>query len=276
VDTIRLTLISAVGMMVVAIAAVIYWRRATKLPFRWFWLGAGLWTVAVALKVVCAMLANAPVIGFLKAHVSRTFLVIDGGLFIGLESSLFEIGLTLLAVLVWRQLGKDADRAIGIGVGAGAFEALLLGLASFIAMLTVLAGLPETEKVSEAVNKVATVTPLFWLAAPVERIIAILCHASSRALVLLGVTQRRPMMVFWGFLLFTVLDGIAGAAHISGFVGKGSMWWIELAVLPFALISIPILQWCYARWGRGAQDTEIASDTSAEQGNEGQTETSLH
>lgn len=27
-----------------------------------------------------------------------------------------------------------------------------------------------------------------------------------------------------------------------------SMWWIELAILPCALISIPIIRWCIGRW----------------------------
>ena len=267
-DNVTISLIPAVGMMIVASAAVIYWCRVSKLQFRWFWVGAGLWTVAVILKVICALLTNAAVIGFMKKNLSYLSLVIGGGLFIGIQSSLFEIGLTLLAVLVWRQLGKDAKRAVGIGIGAGAFEAMLLGLVSLIGILTVLAGVPGTEKVREGIDTVAAVTPFFWLLAPIERIIAILCHASSRALVLLGVTNRKHMLVFWGFLIFTVLDGVAGAAHVSGKIGKISMWWIELAILPFALISIPILRWCYASWGRGG-DERIESETSAQQGTEG-------
>lgn len=267
-DNVTISLVPAVGMILVATAAVIYWRRVSKLPLRWFWLGAGLWTVAIVLKVICSLLTDAAVMGFMKRNLSYPSLVIGGGLFIGIQSSVFEIGLTLLAVLVWRQLGKDAERAVGIGIGAGAFEAMLLGIAALIGVLTVLAGVQGTEKVREGIDTAAAVTPFFWLLAPVERMIAILCHASSRALVLLGVTKRKPMMVFWGFLLFTMLDGVVGAAHVSGKIGKISMWWIELAILPFALISIPILIWCYARWGRG-RDDRMESETSRPPGDEG-------
>jgi hypothetical protein len=60
-------LASALGMMLVAIVAVISWRCISHVSFRWFWIGAGLWTIAVAVKVVCALATNAAVIGFLRA-----------------------------------------------------------------------------------------------------------------------------------------------------------------------------------------------------------------
>lgn len=259
-----LCLMSALGMITVAVVAVICWRWFSRVQFRWFWAGAGLWAVAVLLKIICALLMNEAVIGFLKEKLPYSPLVLVGGLFVGVQSSVFEIGLTFLAVLVWRRLGRDADRAIAIGTGAGAFEALLLGAASLISMLTALAGVPGTEPVRESIATVAATTPLFWLVGPVERIIAILCHASTRALVLLGVTHRKPVMVLSGFLIFTLLDGVAGAAHVSGMIGKVSTWWIELAVLPFALISIPILRWCYAAWPAQG-DHRTGSETSAQQ-----------
>ena len=247
-ENVTISLVPAVGMMIVASIAVIYWRRVSGLRYRWFWTGAALWTVAVALKAACALLTNASVIGFMKENLSYPILVFGGALYLGVQSSLFEIGLTMLAVLIWRQFGLEAGRAIGIGIGAGAFEAILLGISSLVAILISLAGLPGAEEVREGIEATAAATPLFWLIAPVERIMAVLCHASSRALVLLGVAHRRFSMVFWGFLIFTLLDSVAGAAHVSGKIGTISMWWVELAILPFALVSIPVLRWCYVTW----------------------------
>ncbi len=243
-------LVPGLGMMIVAAVAAVYWCRAARCQVRWLWVGAGLWTVSVALKVVCALLTNGPVIEFMKENLPYSLLVAGGGLYLGIQSSVFEMGFTLLAVLIWRQLGRDADRAIGIGVGAGAFEAFLLGISSFAVMVALVMGVPGLEAVRAELKTAAAVTPLLWLVAPVERIIAILCHASSRALILLGVVKRKPMMVFWGFLIFTLIDSIAGAAHVSGKLGTFSMWWIEFAILPVALVSIPILRWCCKRWPR--------------------------
>jgi uncharacterized membrane protein YhfC len=248
-DNVTISIVPAVGMMAVAGGAVAWWQRKTGLPLAWFWRGAGLWTVAVILKMVCAVLTNQAVLLFMKERLPQAWFVVCGGAYVGIQSSLFEIGLTILAGCIWRQMGQDAKRAIGIGIGAGAFEAGLLGAGSLVAMFVTIAGVPGTEAVRDQVDKLAATTTLFWLVGPVERSLAIACHASTRALVLLGTTHRKPAMVAWGFLLFAVLDGIAGAAIVSGKIGKVSMWWIELAVAPCAIISIPILRWCYRRWG---------------------------
>ena len=105
-------------------------------------------------------------------------------------------------------------------------------------------------KAAEAAGKIQDTTQLAWLIGTAERVLAILCHMSSRTLVLLGVTKRRIGMVVGGFVLFTYIDSVAGAAHISGNIGKFSLWWIELAIVPAALASLVILHWCWRTWGK--------------------------
>jgi hypothetical protein len=250
---------SGSGMMFVAIAAVLLWWRIAHVPLRWYWAGAGLWTVAVVLKVICALLSNAFVLHMLKG-LPHSMYVTLGGLFVGVESSLFEMGLTLLAVLLWRQLGRDASRATTIGIGAGAFEAFLLGIGPIAtAVFLTLSKSPEAQKALVQLEKVAVTTPLYWLAGPVERIIAVLCHASTRALILLGVSKRRYALVLWGFIFFTLLDGLAGGVHVAGLVGKISMWWIELALVPFAVVSVLVLAWSFRRWPGSSLEGEALS-----------------
>src|SRR5262249_56865566 len=55
------------------------------------------------------------------------------------------------------------------------------------------------ERIVPDLQHAISLTPLYWLAGPVERIMAILCHASSRALILLGVSKRRYELALWGF-----------------------------------------------------------------------------
>lgn len=252
------SLVSAVGMIVVAAVAATLWLRASRLGWRLLWAGAGLWAASVIVKFFIAAVINARVFEFLKANLPYAALLIAGALYVGLQSSLCEIGFTWWAAWRWPQLGRDAKRALGVGIGAGAFEAFLLGTAGLIAVLAALGNVANTEAIRANINQAAAVTPLFWLVGPAERIIAILVHTSSRALVLLGTVYRRPMMVFCGFLIFTLLDGVAGAVHVAGNLGTYSLWWIELGLLPFAIISIPILKWCASRW----PDSEEASGPS--------------
>jgi len=243
-------------MVLVAIVAAVFWWCFSRSQLRWFWVGVGLWTISVVLKIACALVTNPLVLPPLE-DLPFPLHVTLGALYSGVHSSLFEMGFTLLAVLIWHQLGRNAGRAIAIGVGAGAFEAFLLGLVAFASGFALIfvegkAG----EEALKGLEHAASITPLYWLAGPVERIIAILCHASSRALILLGVAKKRYMLIFWGFLIFTLLDGVAGGAHVGGFVGKISAWWVELAILPCGLVSIPILIWCYRRWGKENQEEE--------------------
>jgi hypothetical protein len=261
-------LVPGLGMMLVAVIAVLDWHRVSGAKARWFWVGAGLWTIAVALKLACALLTNAAILAFLKRVLPYPLYVAAGGLFVGVQSSLFEMGFTILAGLIWRQLGRDAARAAAIGVGAGAFEAFVLGLGSAAGVAALILGVPGTEAGAQQLNAQTAVTPLLWLAAPVERIIAIAAHASTRCLILLGITFRKPLMVFWGCLIFALLDGIAGAVYVSGSLGTVSIWWVEFALLPFALVSIPILRWCFRHFPSHApeQGGTTVNSAEAEQG----------
>ena len=89
---------------------------------------------------------------------------------------------------------------------------------------------------------------VWWLAGPVERVIAILCHTSSRALVLLSVARRRWAFFWYGFGIMTAIDAVGGAAHLSGALGRFSVWWLEAAIAPFAALSILVIAWCLRHW----------------------------
>jgi hypothetical protein len=221
-------LLPGIGMMLVAIAAVWYWRGASGAPFRWFWLGAGLWAVAVLAKVVIALFTNPLAIGLLRDRLSHWPFVLAGGLYLGIQSSVCEIGLTWLAGLRWKQI--------------------VLGLVALAGVVAALAGIPGTEIVRDEIQKAAATTPVYWLLGPVERVTAIICHAASRALVLLGTRYRRGGMIALGFLIFTLLDSAAGAAILSEKMGTMSMWWFELAFGVFAIASLPMLRWCWERY----------------------------
>jgi len=87
-------------------------------------------------------------------------------------------------------------------------------------------------------------------------------------LILLGLNYRKPMMVFWGFWIFALLDSVAGAAQLSERLGTFSLWWIELAILPFALVSVPILRWCTEHYPSARSPSRLFARPTSQPGSE--------
>jgi len=247
-DVSRLMLLAGPLMIAVGLAFVVGWKARSRTPLRWFWAGAGIWAIGVVLKFGYALLLTEPVLSGLDALLPQRAYLAIGAIYIGLQTGVFEIGVTLAAALKWPSLARTARRAVAVGIGAGAFEAVLLGASAFIAMLIASSNLPGSQEARAAIASSAANAPLAWLVGPVERVIAILAHTASRTLVLLGVTRRRWCFFWYGFLLLTVVDAIAGFAHLSGALSQVSVWWIEVAIAPFAVASVPIVGWCMKQW----------------------------
>ena len=243
----RTAIAAGLGIVLVVGASVLYFRRKSRAGWRWLWVGAAIWTVGVGLKFAWAVPLNAPILRMVKHAVPPAAYLPIAALYIGLLTGIFEIGVTLLAGFIWRKMAADAPRAVGVGVGAGAFEALLLGLASLSVGAVVASGLAPDALTAE-LTAPTLMNSAAWLCGPVERIIAILCHTSSRALTLLTVATRRWRYFWLGFALMTVLDGIAGYFLLSGAARTVSAWWIELAIAPFGIAGVPIILWCVRRW----------------------------
>ncbi len=128
-------LISAAAMLVVAGVSVWICRRRTQAAWRWFWIGAGLWTVAVAVKFAIAIPLNTPLLGALKSSLPHWAYLTLGMIYGGAMTGLTEVLFVYLAGLRWRQMAATAERAAAIGVGAGAFEAAMLAIAAAAASL---------------------------------------------------------------------------------------------------------------------------------------------
>ncbi|MHC4591972.1 MAG: YhfC family glutamic-type intramembrane protease [Planctomycetota bacterium] len=235
-------------MVLVGLGFAIGWKVRSRVRWRWFWAGAAIWAVGVTLKIAAAVPLNKPVLGALKAALPNSAYLILGSLYVGLLTGIFEIGVTLAAGLIWRGMARKAARAVAVGLGAGGIEAILVGLVSFAGVLAALSGLSGSGQARAAVASSTALTSVAWLVGPVERVLAVLCHTSSRALVLLGIAKRRWRYFWFGFLIMTAIDAIAGYTHIAGLLGRISLWWVELAIAPFAVASVLIILWCLRNW----------------------------
>jgi hypothetical protein len=131
-------LVSALGMMAVGGIAVGIGRFTWRAAWRWFWAGAAVWTVGVALKFAWAILLNKPILGAMKTGLPDGVFLALGSVYIGLLTGVFEIGVTLIAGLVWRGMARDAARGVAVGIGAGAFEAILVAVPALVGAITCL------------------------------------------------------------------------------------------------------------------------------------------
>lgn len=219
-------------MIVIGSGFVVWWKRHTQTALKWFWMGAGLWTLGVTIKFAVAIPCNEPVLTFLNNALPHWLYLTIGSIFIGLYTGIFEIGITLLIAWKWREMTKTADRAVAVGIGAGSFEAILLGLGTLAYTLTI----------------GSTVTVFSFLMGPVERFMTIFFHIASRQLTLYAVYTRKYVYFWWGFLLLTAVDSIAGWVHLDGLMEKMSLWYIESMFLPFVFISIWVIRVFYKKW----------------------------
>ena len=231
-------------MALVGALALLFWRRRTRVAWTYFVIGAALWCVGVALKFGWAIAFNESILVTINRALPEPAAWVAGALYVGLLTGVFEIGVTILAAKRWAFLSQNSERAIAVGIGAGAFEAIILGLVAALASFS-----PESQ--AAAAGSVS----LMVLPA-VERILALLCHASSRAMVFFAVAAQRPRWALWGFILMTGLDTVAALYLRSK--GRAAMnpWLPELSFLPFALLSIALLVFLSKAWPKEHRECE--------------------
>lgn len=92
------------------------------------WPGALLWGLVVGPKLLFSYRVTSPALEMILQKSPVAAGEFFAAVLLGLQSSLFQIGLVFAAGLIWRELGNPPRKVIRIGLGAGAFEALLLGL----------------------------------------------------------------------------------------------------------------------------------------------------
>lgn len=240
-----LLLVSGLLMVLVGGAPAVWWRLRSRTPWRWFWAGAAIWTVGVALKFAFAAFFYDSGLTAMESALPPWAYLGLGSLYGGVLTGVFEDGVTLAAGLIWARLARDWRRAMAVGLGAGGLEAILLGLVTYLGAVHCLSDLAAEAELSAAV---AGGGAAWWLVAPAERFIATLCHTSSRMLVLLSVVTRRWRFFCCGFLLSIGVDGVAGWLDLSGRVDTMSHWALEIPFVPFAAASVLIIAWCARRW----------------------------
>ena len=124
-------------MIAVAIAAVMYWKKDSGIPWSFFFWGALAWIVGVTLKVG-ASIPTPTIIYQVRDVLPRTFAEPVLWIYIGLLTGIFECGATLGFAYIQKIRKANWNQSVGFGAGFGAIEALLVGVGSLLMVLAII------------------------------------------------------------------------------------------------------------------------------------------
>ena len=236
--------VPAVLMMLVGLSAVVLCKAVWRRPLRLFGLGALLWTISVAVKVAITIPLNEPLNALLHRAFPKHPADLVLWIYIGLLTGITEVGI-FLALAKWFQRRQWSWRdAASVGVGFGAIEAILVGLA---------VALPV------AMGKITgpgTLVPVL------ERFLTIFIHVVTVVAAIYAVTRRKWGWFAFAFIYKSGVDGVAAYVLLAGHnLLAMHPWRVELGIFgPFAYIAIPILLMLKKRWECG-HDTGQATTT---------------
>jgi uncharacterized membrane protein YhfC len=245
-------LLSGIGMMAVAIIAVLAWRRRTGAPWAAFGLGALAWAVGVALKVGWALPTNPLIRHGLDRVLPGSASAPVFWLYIGLLTGVFECGVALLFVKRTRLKSAGWDGAVAFGIGFGGVEAFLLGMTQFLALLAAVAWWEQVpEEARTALTKSPISLGIAFIPLPVaERLSALLAHVFTSVLIVYGVRVGDGRWFWLSFAYKSALDAFAAWAVLATQLSKSlpGMIAFEAAAGAYAVIGLAGLAFLRGRF----------------------------
>jgi uncharacterized membrane protein YhfC len=232
-------LLPGIGMVLVALAFLLYAAGQHWLGWRYLGLGALFWVFTVLLKFAFAIPVN-PLV-FRALGVSKDTLVSPGNLlaylYVGALTGVFEVGLLWLILRKSRWGRATWREALSFGIGFGAIEALLLGL---VALVPAVAGLlmPQSLPVSALGGLAHNATFVRGLAPVVERLFVVFAHIFACVLIFYAIAAGEAKWAWLAILYKTLLDAPAAFALFWGVEGVEKLWTIEAVIVVFGLIGL--------------------------------------
>lgn len=243
-------LLPGAGMILVALAFVIYAVVRRQLSWRYLLLGALFWILTVAVKFAFAIPVNPLVYQLLNLSYENIYS--PGNLvayvYVGSLTGIFEAGLAWLILRKVRWGRATWNQALIFGIGFGAVEALLLGV---LGLISASAGLlaPEALPVY-TLGALAHNTNLLMASAPIaERLSVIFAHIFACVLIFYAIASGEAKWAWLSILYKTLLDTPAAFAAFWGINNDlQKLWTIEAVVAIFGLIGLLGTIWLARRY----------------------------
>lgn len=227
----------------VGVGAAAWWQRRSRAGFSTQAIGGAVWAGAVALKFAWALPMNAVIHRALPSLVGTRVAEPLFWLYIGLLTGVFEVGATLAVVRFTRLRHAERAEALTFGVGFGAAEAVVVGLAATVPVALMLLApsvLPHATREALARAYGGSVSVAAVVFPPLERASTLVFHVVTGALVIHGFRVGRPWAWFGvAFAYKSAVDAIAAWAILSLGVASShaKLAALEVGLAAFAVAS---------------------------------------
>jgi len=233
-------LLPGMGMILVALAFVLYAARRRWLGWRYLGMGGLFWILTVLFKFAFAIPVN-PVL-FRLLGVNQDKLFSPGNLiayvYVGALTGIFEAGLAYLILRKIRWGKATLNQALAFGIGFGVIEALLLGFSNLFSSLVAMTS-PNVLPIASLGTLAHNATFALGLAPVVERLSVIFAHIFACVLIFYAIARGETKWAWYAIIYKTLLDTPAAFASFWGVVGSASkIWTIEAILFIFGLIGL--------------------------------------
>jgi len=212
-------LFSGIGMILVGILPVVYWRKDVELKY--FLFGALTWAAAIGVKVLMDL---TPLNDFLMRKFTISTFIVIFGVYVGLRTGILENGFTYIAS---KKIEMNFKDAVGFGIGFGGSEAIFLGILSFLSVLNLI------------LTKASTYEDPSILFPPIiERLFVLFSHIFSCVLVIYSVKTKKIRYFLYSIIYKSPIDGIIPwMQHNIPKTVKGT-YMMEIPVVIFGIIGL--------------------------------------
>ncbi len=222
------------------------------MQYRWFLAGGGLaiWILILGYFIVGALCRS-----FLL-FISGPVIILWG---MALHFSLAKVGFTALAGFIWKRLGRDAETAIAVGIGAMILDLILNSLyltcfcIEFISFKEYISNAPGYSSWNEL------------LLSPIFQLCSMSVYTAACAAVLLGISRKRFRQIIWWFVGIFIYEAFTMIFQQARPTKPELTFWQLIISGIFAGISIKIIINIYKQWNSKKLEADSVMEDVAEE-----------
>lgn len=230
-------LIAQIGMLLVGLVAVLWWKRNKKVKWKYFAFGALLWVIAIVPKVIMDLAISSYFLVWLSAY-GLVAMLVGMSLYVGLRTGFFESGFSYLAIAKTKFRKMKLNEALAFGIGFGSIEAIAIGFIGLIDMLVLISNPGLVELLSPAQQAALDLPTILVFAPIIERASALMIHVFGSMLVIYAVGKRKINYLFISILFKTLVDGmIPLLTYVFDLTTVAGMYMVEIPIVVLGVLA---------------------------------------